>query len=272
MASTIESPFFFEPWPSSGVNMPDYADPMVMSNSFGSFFDDALLAKVSSSRAPPRLNDFSFDPDKHDRHDVVHSQTHLDQNSQTIARNDVLSDAPSWDINEPDAEHTEIVTYESKPQEQATATIRSGPEGGSKRGNSNKSRNQFSSARGHPKKTTGAEDARKKREQNLEKNRIAANKCRQRKKDWVAKIDNRHRDLAAHNKFLMAEVDSLSSAVFELKVLAFQHVECGYAPIHEYIKREAERVPVRAVAGQYMAFDERLSSAEPASSWCLAYI
>ncbi|KAH7063238.1 hypothetical protein B0J12DRAFT_533620, partial [Macrophomina phaseolina] len=90
------------------------------------------------------------------------------------------------------------------------------------------------------------EDARKKREQNLEKNRIAANKCRQRKKDWVAKIDNRHRDLAAHNKFLMAEVDSLSSAVFELKVLAFQHVECGYAPIHEYIKREAERVPVRA--------------------------
>lgn len=57
----------------------------------------------------------------------------------------------------------------------------------------------------------------------------------------MAKLDDRCRDLAARNGFLREEVNNLGSTVLDLKELAFQHAECGYALIEEYIRAEAHK-------------------------------
>lgn len=87
-----------------------------------------------------------------------------------------------------------------------------------------------------------------KRDQFLERNRVAAHKCRQKKKEWMVSLDNDCRDLSAKNKYLAAEVDMLQKTLYELKNLIFQHADCGYQPINEFIGNEAERVRVRAQA------------------------
>ncbi|KAL0262838.1 hypothetical protein SLS55_001812 [Diplodia seriata] len=83
-----------------------------------------------------------------------------------------------------------------------------------------------------------------KRDQFLERNRVAAHKCRQKKKEWMVQLDNDCRDLAARNKYLSAEVNVLSNTMYELKNLIFQHADCGYQPINEFIGKEAEKVHV----------------------------
>lgn len=89
-------------------------------------------------------------------------------------------------------------------------------------------------------------EARRRREVNLEKNRLAANRCRQRKRDWTSRLDNEHRQLLAHNKLLRAEMASLNDTVFELKELALGHADCGFRPIDEYVRQETQRVEARA--------------------------
>ncbi|KAH7063639.1 hypothetical protein B0J12DRAFT_539278, partial [Macrophomina phaseolina] len=73
------------------------------------------------------------------------------------------------------------------------------------------------------------------RDQFLERNRVAAHKCRQKKKEWMAKLDDKFRDLSAKNKYLQAEVQLLSNTLYELKNLIFQHTDCRYGPIDEFI-------------------------------------
>lgn len=89
-------------------------------------------------------------------------------------------------------------------------------------------------------------EARCRREVNLEKNRLAANRCRQKKRDWTSRLDNEHRQLMAHNKLLRAEMAGLNDTVFGLKELALGHADCGFRPIDEYVRQEAERVQAKA--------------------------
>ncbi|EKG16546.1 Transcription factor Jun [Macrophomina phaseolina MS6] len=89
-------------------------------------------------------------------------------------------------------------------------------------------------------------EERAKRDQFLERNRVAAHKCRQKKKEWMAKLDDEFRDLSAKNKYLQAEVQLLSNTLYELKNLIFQHTDCRYGPIDEFIRLEAEKVQMRA--------------------------
>ncbi|OJD31217.1 bzip transcription factor [Diplodia corticola] len=89
---------------------------------------------------------------------------------------------------------------------------------------------------------------RAKRDQFLERNRVAAHKCRQKKKEWMVQLDNDCRDLTAKNKYLIAEVNLLSNTLYELKNLVFQHADCGYHPVNEFISNEAEKVRARAQA------------------------
>ncbi|EKG09390.1 Basic-leucine zipper (bZIP) transcription factor, partial [Macrophomina phaseolina MS6] len=109
-----------------------------------------------------------------------------------------------------------------------------------------------SSSRKHGRKTTVVENGdldpeeKSKRDQFLDRNRLAAHKCRQKKKESITKLDHEFRDLSARNKYLHAEVQLLDNTLYELKDLIFQHTDCHYGPINEFIRIEAEKVQMRA--------------------------
>lgn len=128
--------------------------------------------------------------------------------------------------------------------------------GGSKRRRSTKSNSGASSSkkRGRKASVVVEDDSldpedKAKRDQFLERNRVAAHKCRQKKKEWMVQLDNDFRDLSARNKFLQAELSVLNNTLYELKNLVFQHTDCGFGPLDDFISREAERVRLRARLG-----------------------
>ncbi|KAK8181021.1 hypothetical protein BC567DRAFT_222189 [Phyllosticta citribraziliensis] len=88
-------------------------------------------------------------------------------------------------------------------------------------------------------------DEQLKREHFLERNRMAAHKCRQKKKEWVVSLDERCRALQADNTILHARRTALLSELFDLKNAAFAHSDCRYGPIDRFIEVEASKVCAR---------------------------
>ncbi|KAJ5788292.1 transcriptional regulator family: bZIP [Penicillium paradoxum] len=65
-----------------------------------------------------------------------------------------------------------------------------------------------------------------KRAKHLERNRIAANKCRERKKREHKQIERRLSDEAEKKDLLLAQLNCLREEVWDLKNIIFQHAEC----------------------------------------------
>ena len=94
------------------------------------------------------------------------------------------------------------------------------------------SRNSGSSnASGQPTKT---EDVR--RSKFLERNRVAASKCRQKKKEWTQNLESRARDMQKENGSLHMMVDSLRQEVIFLKGEMLRHGGCDCTQIQEFLK------------------------------------
>ncbi|KAL9096986.1 MAG: hypothetical protein Q9165_000950 [Trypethelium subeluteriae] len=81
-----------------------------------------------------------------------------------------------------------------------------------------------------------------KREKFLERNRVAASKCRQRKKDWMGGLEVRARDLQSQRATLSAYAASLRDEVLYLKDEMLRHQGCGCTKIQEYLNEQAEMV------------------------------
>jgi hypothetical protein len=75
------------------------------------------------------------------------------------------------------------------------------------------------------------------REEFLARNRLAASKSRQKKKEWTHGLENRLRNHQAENTHLKFTVDTLRAEVLQLKNLCLQHNYCGCEQIREYLKR-----------------------------------
>ncbi|KAK8209546.1 hypothetical protein IWZ01DRAFT_406891, partial [Phyllosticta capitalensis] len=65
-----------------------------------------------------------------------------------------------------------------------------------------------------------------KRQSFLERNRKAAYKCREKKKEWVTNLEEQCRDLEATNRMYQVELGFLRSEAFDLKNKVFQHSNC----------------------------------------------
>ncbi|KAA0196177.1 hypothetical protein HAZT_HAZT004372 [Hyalella azteca] len=72
----------------------------------------------------------------------------------------------------------------------------------------------------------GEDDDEEKRMKFLERNRAAAVRCREKKKEWVKKLASKSTELATVNTRLQAEVASLRADVATLKGLLLQHKTC----------------------------------------------
>ncbi|RJE16935.1 Transcription factor, partial [Aspergillus sclerotialis] len=77
-------------------------------------------------------------------------------------------------------------------------------------------------SQGDPKKMTDEE----KRRNFLERNRVAALKCRQRKKQWLANLQAKVELFTSENDALTATVTQLREEIVNLKTLLLAHKDC----------------------------------------------
>ncbi len=75
------------------------------------------------------------------------------------------------------------------------------------------------------------------RQSHLEKNRVAAHKCRQRKKEYINGLEGRAREFSSKNKALKANVVMLREEVLSLKNEVLRHAGCGFWAVDEYLAR-----------------------------------
>ena len=71
----------------------------------------------------------------------------------------------------------------------------------------------------------------------LERNRVAASKCRQKKKEWTNNLENRARQLQRDNSSLRQMVDSCKEEILFLKGEMLKHNSCGSMEVQEYLQR-----------------------------------
>ncbi|KAH7366644.1 hypothetical protein BKA66DRAFT_514524 [Pyrenochaeta sp. MPI-SDFR-AT-0127] len=75
------------------------------------------------------------------------------------------------------------------------------------------------------------------RQSHLEKNRVAAHKCRQRKKEYINGLEGRAREFSSKNKALKENVAMLREEVLTLKNEVLRHAGCGFWAVDEYLAR-----------------------------------
>ncbi|KAI9667552.1 MAG: hypothetical protein M1821_000368 [Bathelium mastoideum] len=86
----------------------------------------------------------------------------------------------------------------------------------------------------------GNPEEEQKREKFLERNRVAASKCRQRKKEWMGGLEARARELQTQRTHLSAYVASLRDELLYLRDEMLKHNNCGCTKIREYLNGQAE--------------------------------
>jgi hypothetical protein len=73
----------------------------------------------------------------------------------------------------------------------------------------------------------------------LERNRIAAARCRLRKRDEASALASRERDMEDRNRYLSSCFDSLTTEIYYLKTELLRHTYCNCDLIQAYIASEA---------------------------------
>ena len=79
-----------------------------------------------------------------------------------------------------------------------------------------------------------------KRSKFLERNRLAASKCRQKKKSWVDNLESRARELLSRNKALNMELASLRCEVQHVRLELAKHRNCDDSEIQEIMMQDGE--------------------------------
>ncbi|KAF6527554.1 hypothetical protein HZS61_007856 [Fusarium oxysporum f. sp. conglutinans] len=95
----------------------------------------------------------------------------------------------------------------------------------------------------------------------LERNRMAANKCRLRKRDKALALTSREEAMEDRNRYLMTCFDSLTVEIYYLKTQLLQHTDCNCVLIQKYITNEAKKCADGMLAPS--AFDTHGSSWSP---------
>ncbi|KAH6983904.1 hypothetical protein EDB80DRAFT_899214 [Ilyonectria destructans] len=111
-------------------------------------------------------------------------------------------------------------------------STRDGKDNAKRRGSKPNSTNGENS--GHPK-----EDVTHKRIQ--ERNRIAANKFRVRKRENIERLQSEEQNMEKHNITLSNSVDKLITEIHQLKMQLLQHSDCNCTLIQDYIRNDAQR-------------------------------
>ncbi|KAJ2887770.1 hypothetical protein GGI21_006823, partial [Coemansia aciculifera] len=73
----------------------------------------------------------------------------------------------------------------------------------------------------------------------LERNRVAASKCRQKKKMWIQDLERRADDVTMQNRSLHIAVAQLKEEVLILKNQLLAHSNCGCTAVQQFLHSDA---------------------------------
>lgn len=88
----------------------------------------------------------------------------------------------------------------------------------------------------------------------LERNRIAATKCRLRKRDEASALATKEQAMEDQNRYLSSCFDSLTTEIYHLKTQLLRHTDCNCHLIQKYIANEAKK-SVEGLMGCTSAFN-----------------
>lgn len=178
---------------------------------------------------------------------TVHSDSYVKAYGQITPPNDFSP--PHDSLRSPDVVKREVDSSEQKParpeRSQKAPRRRKAASKGDDGSNAaaappakkQRKRRNAAQVEGEPEIEDGA-----KREQYLEKNRIAAIKCRQKKKMWESELVAQVRELSAARACLRPRVTALREEVIALKTELLKHVGCDCIAIHEYLTQSATQM------------------------------
>jgi hypothetical protein len=83
---------------------------------------------------------------------------------------------------------------------------------------------------------------RAKRAKFLERNRLAASKCRQKKKEHTQKLEYRYKEQSEKKERLQSEIASLRSQILSLKNEVLKHAQCGDEPIQLHLAQMVKKI------------------------------
>lgn len=86
------------------------------------------------------------------------------------------------------------------------------------------------------------DESTEKRKKFLEKNRIAASKCREKKKKWVHELEYNKSQMERHNMELRLEHRSLINELNQTKSMLMSHADCNDPNITEWLNNQARRI------------------------------
>lgn len=81
-----------------------------------------------------------------------------------------------------------------------------------------------------------------KREKFLERNRLAASKCRQKKKEHTMLLESRYKEQSQKKEELVAEIARLRSEILGLKNEVLKHAQCGDEPIKLHLAQMVKKI------------------------------
>ncbi|KAJ2785099.1 hypothetical protein GGI15_002039 [Coemansia interrupta] len=82
----------------------------------------------------------------------------------------------------------------------------------------------------------------------LERNRVAASKCRQKKKMWIQELERRAEDVTMQNRSLHIAVAQLKEEVMILKNQLLAHRNCGCTSVQQFLQTDVTAPTDTAVA------------------------
>ncbi|KAI1152434.1 hypothetical protein F4825DRAFT_461876 [Nemania diffusa] len=122
----------------------------------------------------------------------------------------------------------------------------------------------MSSARKKPGKNKAKENVEYKgndgkRRHFLQRNRVAAMKCRKKKKEWVSDLEETKTGLESQNTHLHMELDGLVDEASRIRAQLMVHANCNDSNIDKWIENEAKRF----VIGTSERYDQILAHFSP---------
>lgn len=98
-----------------------------------------------------------------------------------------------------------------------------------------------------------------KRKHFLQRNRVAAMKCRKKKKEWVSDLEETKSGLESQNAHLHMELDGLADEASRIRAELMVHANCNDSNIDKWIENEAKRF----VIGTSERYDQILAHFSP---------
>ena len=170
-------------------------------------------------------------------------------------------------VTPPDEEHDGASTLDEQFQEQQEESNSTAPTRKRKRANgynaksnqtpskrSRKNNSRRSGAATNNTDSSKPEDTR--RTKFLERNRVAASKCRHKKKEWTQNLEDRSRELQKTNQNMRVLIDSLRQEALWLKGEMLRHGECDSTNIKDYLKASAHEMSSVPKRESSSPFDE----------------